>query len=117
MRIYSEYRGIEFGVEKCALLIMKSSKRQMIRGMEPNQEKIRTLGGKETCKYLNILEANTIKHAEMKEKRIPQENEEATRNQTTSQKSYHKILEAILKVDERKASTNGPEKNKTNDGT
>ena len=41
----------------------------MTGGMElPNQEKIRTLGGKETYKYLGILEADTIKQVKMKEK-------------------------------------------------
>ena len=41
----------------------------MTEGIElPNQEKIRTLGEKETNKYLGILEADTIKQAEMKEK-------------------------------------------------
>ena len=34
---------------------------------QPNQEKIRTLGEKKTYEYLEILEADTIKHAEMKE--------------------------------------------------
>ena len=34
----------------------------------PNQEKIRMLGEKETYKYAGILEAGTIKQAEMKEK-------------------------------------------------
>ena len=39
-------------------------------GMElPNQDKIKTLGEKENYKYLRILEADTIKHAEMKDKR------------------------------------------------
>ena len=33
----------------------------------PNQEKIRTLGEKETYKYLDMLEADTIKPVEMKE--------------------------------------------------
>ena len=38
-------------------------------GMEqPNLDKIRTLGQKETYKYLGILEADTIKQAEMKGK-------------------------------------------------
>ena len=32
----------------------------------PNQEKIRTLGEKEICKYWGILEADTIKQAVMK---------------------------------------------------
>ena len=41
---------------------MKSRKRQkMERIKQPNQEKIRTLGEKETYKYLEILEADTIK--------------------------------------------------------
>ena len=34
----------------------------------PNQDKIRTLGEKETYKYLGILEANSIKQVEMKDK-------------------------------------------------
>ena len=34
----------------------------------PNQDKTRTLGEKETYKYLGILEADTIKQVEMKEK-------------------------------------------------
>ena len=33
----------------------------------PNQEKIRTLGEKETYKYLDILEADTIKQVEIKD--------------------------------------------------
>ena len=41
----------------------------MTNGMELlNQDKIRTLGEKETYKYLGILEANTIKQVEMKDK-------------------------------------------------
>ena len=33
-----------------------------------NQERIRTLGEKETYKYLGILEADTIKQVDMKDK-------------------------------------------------
>ena len=48
---------------------MKSSKQYLTDGMELlNQEKIRTLGEKETSKYLETLEADTIKQVEMKEK-------------------------------------------------
>ena len=58
---------MEFGIEKCALLVGKSGKRHLSDGMElPNQDKIRTLGEKETYKYLGILEADTIKQMEMK---------------------------------------------------
>ena len=34
----------------------------------PNQDKIRTLGEKETYKYLGILETDSIRQVEMKEK-------------------------------------------------
>ena len=48
---------------------MKSGKWQMTEEMElSNQEKIRTPGEKETYKYLVILEADTFKQVEMKEK-------------------------------------------------
>ena len=69
VRIYSQDIGMEFGIEKCAMLVMKSGKRHMTDGMElPNHDKIRTLGEKETYKYLGILEADTIKQVEIKEK-------------------------------------------------
>ena len=69
VRIYSQDIGMEFGVEKCAMLVMTSGKRHLIEGVElQNQIVIRTLGGKETYKYSGILEADTIKQVEMKEK-------------------------------------------------
>ena len=69
VRIYSQDIGMEFGIKKCAILLRKSGKRHLTNGMElPNQDKIRTLGEKETYKYLGILEADTIKQVEMKGK-------------------------------------------------
>ena len=57
---------MEFGIEKCAMLVMKSRKWHMTEGIELlKQEK--TLGEKETYKYLGILEADTIKQVKMKE--------------------------------------------------
>ena len=51
VRIYSQDIGMEFGIEKCALLVMKSDKRHLTDGMElPNQVKLRTPGEKETYK-------------------------------------------------------------------
>ena len=48
---------------------MKSGKRHLTDGMElPNQDKIRTLAENEIYKYLGILEADTIKQEEMKNK-------------------------------------------------
>ena len=52
VKMYSHDVGMEFGKEKCSLLVMKSRKRCMTEGMELlNQEKIRTLIEKETYKY------------------------------------------------------------------
>ena len=86
VRIYSHDIGMEFGIEKCAMLVMKSGKQHLTDRMElPNQDKIRTPGEKETYKYLEILEADTIKQVEIKEKikkGIFQENQTATRDKT-----------------------------------
>ena len=69
VRIYSRGIGMEFGIEKCALLVMKSGKRHLTDGIElPNQDKIRTPAENKTYKYLGILEADTIKQVEMKNK-------------------------------------------------
>ena len=52
VRIYSQDIGMESGIEKCAMLVMKSGRRHMTEGMElPNQDKIRKLGENETYKY------------------------------------------------------------------
>ena len=56
------------GIENYAML-MKSRKRQTTEGIElQNHERIRTLWEKENCEYLDILEVDTVKQAEMKEK-------------------------------------------------
>ena len=67
--IYSQDIGMEFGIEKCAMLVIERGKRHLTDGMElPNQDKIRTLGEKKAYKYLGILGADTIKQEEMKER-------------------------------------------------
>ena len=69
--IYSEDVGIEFGIKKCTMLIMRSGKRYMMEGIElSSKEKIRMFGKKEAYKYLGVLEADTIKQVEIKEKFI-----------------------------------------------
>ena len=48
---------MEFGIEKCAMLEIKSGKRHLTDGMElPNEDKIRTLGEKETIKQVKMKE-------------------------------------------------------------
>ena len=60
---------MEFGIENCDTPIIKNGKRQITKGNElPNQERIRMFGEKENFKYLGILEEDTIKNSQMKEK-------------------------------------------------
>ena len=60
---------MEFGIEKYAIRIIESGKRES-EGIElSNQECIRTLGETENDKYLGVLEADTIKQLLMKEKK------------------------------------------------
>ena len=55
-------------IEKCAML-MRRRKRLMAKGIKvPNQEKFRMFWEKETYKYLEILEADTIKQVDWKKK-------------------------------------------------
>ena len=68
IRIYKQDRGMEYGIEKYAMLIIKSGKSEIAEGLElPNQESIRKLSEKENEKYIGILEVVTIKQSEMKE--------------------------------------------------
>ena len=86
---------MEFGIEKCAMLVMKSGKRHMTGGMElPNQDEIRTLGENETYKYLVILEADSIKHMEMREK-IQKEYLRRTRKLLEAKLSSRNLIKGI----------------------
>ena len=73
---------------------MKSGKRHMTDGIElSNQDKAWTLGEKDTYKYLGILEVDTFKQVETKEK-IKKvylgENKKATRDKTIKSKPYQR---------------------------
>ena len=57
---------MEFRIEKCTILVMKRGKWHMTEGVKLPNQVIRMLG--EKYKYLGILEADTIKQQEMKEK-------------------------------------------------
>ena len=88
LRIYSQDIGMEFDIEKCAMLVMKSSKRHMTDGIKlPNQDRIRTLEEKETYKYLGILEADTIKWKTRSERNISGEREIYSRQNSPAETS------------------------------
>ena len=81
----------------------------------------------ETYKFLGILDADTIKLAEMKiknKKRVRQENkklQKTTIYQKSHQRDKHqgwppcKILRTILEMDKGRTWINGPENKKIND--
>ena len=95
VRIYNQDIGMEFGIEKCAMLLMKSGKRHLTNGMEqPNQDKIRTLAENETYKYLGILEADTIKQVEMKDN-IQKEYPRRTRKLQETKLSCRNLIKEI----------------------
>ena len=95
VRIYSQDIGMEFGIEKCAMLVMKSAKQHMTDRMElPNHDKIITLGENEIYKYLGILEADTIKQVEMKDK-IRKEYLRRTRKLLKTKLSSRNLIKGI----------------------
>ena len=91
VRIFSQDIGMEFGIEKCAMLVMKSGKRHLTDGMElPNQD---TPAEDETW-YLGILEAEIIKQVEMKDK-IQKEHLRRTRKLLETKLSNRNLIKGI----------------------
>ena len=108
VRIYSQDIGIESGIEKCAVFVMKSGKRHLTVGMElPNQDKIRTLGENEIYKYLGILETDTIKQVKMKNK-IQEEYLRRTRKLLETKLSSRNLIKGINTWDVPLVRYSGP---------
>ena len=64
---FSKDIGMEFGLEKCAILNMKKGKTVVSDGIVlPNGEMMKGLREDEDYKYLGILEADKVKSSEMK---------------------------------------------------
>ena len=94
-REYTLDIGMEYGIEKCAILVMKIGKRHITDGMElPNQDNIKTLGENETYKFLGFLEADTIKQVEMKDK-IQKEYLRRTRKLFETKLSSRNLIKGI----------------------
>ena len=95
LRIYSQDIGMELGLEKCAMLVMKRGQRHLTEGMElPKKDKIKTLAENETYKYSGILEADTIKQMEMKHK-IQKEYLRRTRKPLETKLSSKNLIKGI----------------------
>ena len=68
VRVFSEDIRMEFGIEKCAVLVMKRGKVVKSEGIKlPDYKTIQGLKDGDGYKYLGILEAERIRHEEMKE--------------------------------------------------
>ncbi|XP_063587852.1 uncharacterized protein LOC134765239 [Penaeus indicus] len=66
--IFSTDIGMEFGIKKCGILVLKRRKIVRCEGMElPNDEIIKEVG-QEGYTYLGIVELDKVKEKEMKEK-------------------------------------------------
>ena len=67
VRVFSKYIGMEFSIEKCAMLVMEKGKIVKSVGIElPNGKAIRSLQEDESYKYLGILEADKFLEKKMK---------------------------------------------------
>ena len=67
VRVFSEDIGMEFGTEKCAMLVMEKGKIVKSVGIElPDGKVIKSLQEGESYKYLGILEADKFLEEKMK---------------------------------------------------
>ena len=67
VRVFSEDVGMEFGKEKCAMLVMEKGKIVRSVGIElPNGKVIKSLQEGESYKYLGILETDKFLEEKMK---------------------------------------------------
>ena len=67
VRVFSEDTGMEFGVEKCAMLVMEKGKIVKSVGIElPDGKVIKSLQEGESYKYLGILETDKFLEEKMK---------------------------------------------------
>ena len=68
VRIFSDDIGTEFGLDKCAVIIIKRGKQIEADGVRlPDEKKIRSLKEDESYKYLGVLEVDDLKQSGMKE--------------------------------------------------
>ena len=59
VHVFSEDIRMEFGIEKCAMLVMEKGKIEKLVGIElPDGKVIKSFQEGESCKYLGILGAD-----------------------------------------------------------
>ena len=71
VHVFSNVTAMEFEVEKCAVLTMKKGKMATSDGIAfPNKTAMKGLKEGDSYKYLGVIQADRMKHHEMKEKVI-----------------------------------------------
>ena len=124
VRIYSPDIGMEFGIENCAIFIMRSRKRRMTEGIElTNQEKIKMLRDEETYKYFaNIGRCGDEKIIKKESLRRTRKLLEIKLNEKYLIKRMNTWVVSLVRysgpffvVDGGRTSTNEPDNKKTND--
>ena len=69
VQIFSLDIGMEFGIDKCGILVMKRGRYKKSEGIRlPNDQEIKEINVDNGYKYLGILEADVIKDKEIEEK-------------------------------------------------
>ena len=69
VRIFSNDIGMKFGIDQCAVLIIKRGKKTQSEGITlPDDTPITSLKEREGYKYLGVLDADVMLHRQMKEK-------------------------------------------------
>ena len=69
VRIFREDNGMQFWIDKGAMLLMKKMKIVKSDGIElPNEKVIKLLEERESCKYLGLLEADELMVNKIKDK-------------------------------------------------
>ena len=82
IRIFSNDISMEFCLDKCTTLAITKGKVTEIRGMNLPNNNIKGLNLDETYKYLGILQADNIKHKQVKKKALSE---------------FHKQVKKLLK--------------------
>ena len=69
VRIFNDNIGMQFGIDKCAMLVMKKGKIVKSDGIQlPNNKVIKSLEERESYQYLGVLEADEVMVNELKDK-------------------------------------------------
>ena len=95
VRIFCNELSMEFDLDKCATLIIIKGKVTQTQDMNLPKNNIKRLNLDETYKYLDILQADDIKHKQVKKKTISEYNKRV-RNILKSKLNGDNVIKATI---------------------